>query len=275
MTTPNPAGPCDGWLPLSYLCCTEASGAAASLLTAAESYATTVLWAATGRRFGLCTRTVRPCGKECQDWNLGGGYFWSQGTWLPYIFNGVWRNCWCGCAGALGCCSCQPQCQVYLPGPVASVSQVTLDGAIVDPATYRVDNGIWLVRTRLSATDPNAPCWPWRQNYDLDSGTDTFIVTYQQGVPVPSALNVAAGELACEFIKACKGLPCRLPARATSIARQGVTISLADVNSLLDKGLTGVVTVDQVIRAYNPYALTSKMQIASPDLTVERTTTIP
>ena len=29
------------------------------------------------------------------------------GTFMPYIFNGVWRNCWCGCNGALGCCGCR------------------------------------------------------------------------------------------------------------------------------------------------------------------------
>jgi hypothetical protein len=109
----------------------------------------------------------------------------------------------------------------------------------------------------------------------VDSGDNTFFVTYQQGLPVPSLLLRAAGELACEWARNCVGAACRLPQRVTSIARQGVTISLADVNQLLENNLTGLQTVDQIIHMFNPYRLASAMRIASPDLPVVRTTTYP
>lgn len=258
-------GPCD-WGPLDTGCCDGFSDYSPAVQAAATDYANTVLWAATGRRFGLCTRVVRPCGRQCNGGDWGGegvyGWWWSDGTWFPYIFNGLWRNCWCGCNGLAGCCGCNVDCQVYLEGPVNNIISVTVDGNVINPATYRVDNGVWLVRTQDAST---SDCWPQFQNFNVNSGIGTFVVTYQRGLAVPAALKVAAGELACEFAKACVGAPCRLPGRATNIARQGVSISMVGVESLMDRGLTGIQTVDAVIRAYNPYGLTSAMRVVSPD----------
>jgi hypothetical protein len=168
-------------------------------------------------------------------------------------------------------------CQVFLPGPVAAVLSVEVDGEVVDPNTYRVDNGIWLVRTRTQAEDEDQdpPCWPMFQNYNFDSGEHTFFVTYQQGQAVPQPLLRAAGELACEYAKACLGLPCRLPSRVTSIARQGVTITASDIDALLDRGLTGITTVDQLIRSYNPGGLWVRTRVSSPDTEIIRETTWP
>jgi hypothetical protein len=153
---------------------------------------------------------------------------------------------------------------VYLDGPVDSIVSVTVDGVVIDPNTYRVDNGVWLVRTKDLDEDN---CWPQFQDFNLSStgSAGTFFVTYLRGLAVPTALQQAAGELACEFAKACVGAACRLPGRATSIARQGVSISLVGVDALLERGLTGISTVDSIIRAYNPYGLTGPMRIASPD----------
>ena len=262
---PSPAtvGPCSGWT-IDTTCCDDWDTYSDAVKAAATEYATTVLWAATGRRFGLCTRVVRPCGRQCQQENGNGiyGWYWSEGTWLPYIFQGQWRNCWCGCFGSPGCCGCNVDCQVYLDGPVNSVVNVTVDGVTIDPATYRVDNGVWLVRTKDASTDD---CWPIFQNFNLQSGVGTFVVTYLKGLAVPNALLRAAGELACEYAKACIGSPCRLPGRVSNLVRQGVSISMVGVEALLEKGLTGISTVDQIIRTYNPYGLTGDLRIASPD----------
>lgn len=262
------SGPCNWTVDVS--CCDTDFWNSLSVATqnAAKEYGAFTMWAATGRRYGGCERTVRPCGNQCNT-NGAYGYFWSEGTWQPYIFNGVWRNCWCGCNGSLGCCSCEPRCQVYLPGPVLSipVTGVSQDGAVVPASSYRVDNGQWLVRT-------DGLCWTECQDYNVDSGTSTLFVTYARGLEVPNVVLRAAGELACEWAKSCVGQACRLPQRVQSVARQGVTISMVDVDALLEKGLTGVTTVDQVIRNINPYGLTSPMKIASPDLPVNRMTTI-
>jgi hypothetical protein len=40
---------------------------------------------------------------------------------------------------------------------------------------------------------------------------------------------------------------------------------MVPIETLLSNGLTGVETVDQIIRSVNPYGLTSKMRISSPD----------
>lgn len=262
-TTPAPSLPCSWQVDTG--CCTTWSDYTPELQTTAAEFGALVMWAATGRRYGLCERTVRPCGRQCQSCGGGAGYFWSDGTWLPYIFNGEWRNCFGGCGA--GCCTCEPWCQVYLPAPVASIpaTGISQDGAVVPDTAWRVDNGQWLVRT-------DGECWPYCQDYNADSGTGVFTVTYYQGLPVPGAVSRAAGELACEYAKACVGAECRLPSRVQSLTRQGMTVSMVDVDMLLEKGLTGITTVDQVIRALNPYGLTSRMKISSPDLPVSRYT---
>jgi hypothetical protein len=232
---------------------------------AAKDYGAFTVWAATGRRFGGCERTVRPCYQNCQSGTLG--YYWADGTWRPYILNGLWRNCFGSCSGI---CSCEPACQVYLPGPVLAISPtgVSQNGSIVPVNAWRVDNGQWLVRT-------DGTCWPACQDWDADiTGANTLFVTYTKGQEVPGILLRAAGELACEWAKSCAGAACRLPQRVQSVARQGVTIQMVPLDDLLRAGLTGVPTVDQVIRNFNPYGLASPMKIASPDDPVVRMTTI-
>jgi hypothetical protein len=267
-------GPCeDGW-EVDTSCCADWDTYTSELQEAAKTYARVVLWAATGRRFGLCSVTVRPCGRYCSG-NDGAniyGYYWNgEGFFVPYLFNGDWRNCWCGFG--FGCLSCQPDCQVYLDGPVNSIVNVIQDGAVVDPNTYRVDNSTWLVRTHDESDDD---CWILRQDFNKGiTAENTLQVTYLKGLPVPAGLARAGGELACEWAKSCLGLPCRLPQRVTSISRQGVTVSLADVDQLLENGLTGIPTVDNIIHAYNPYRLQSRMQVVSPDIPMGRRTTWP
>jgi hypothetical protein len=261
-----PSLPCN-W-DVAVTCCPDWDDYSTELQTAAAEYGALTVWAATGRRFGLCEKTVRPCGRTVSQ--MPNGFYWSEGTWLPYIFAGLWRNC-AGCSTSLGCCTCEPSCQVWLPNPVYSIpaTGITVGDEIIPVDSWRVDDGQWLVRT-------DGECWPECQDYNTDSGDRFFQVTYTKGIPVPSVLLHAAGELACEWAKACVGAPCRLPQRVTSISRQGVSVSLPDVAQLLERGLTGVPTVDQVIRSFNPYSLVSRMHIASPDWPpASRTVTYP
>lgn len=246
-------------------CCDDWATYSPALQTAAAEYGAFTVWAATGRRYGLCTRTIRPCGKWCEG-NGVSGYYWSDGTFMPYILNGEWRNCWCGSPGF---CTCQPSCQILLPGPVAAIpiTGVSQDGAVVPASSWRVDNGKWLVRT-------DGVCWPDRQNFDVDTGVGTLFVTYSKGLTVPSVLLRAAGELACEWAKSCQGQACRLPQRVQSVSRQGVSVQMVPIDVLLKNGFTGVTTVDQVIRNFNPTGLTGDMRVASPDGSLGRITTI-
>lgn len=279
-TNSAPGLPCN-WT-VDTGCCSIWDEQSLALQTAAAEYAALSIWAATGRRFGACTRTVRPCGESCgESLGWGSGYYWADGVWFPYILDGVWRN-WCRCGPR-----CEPNHQIWLTPPVSGIVEVRFsNGTVVDPSTYRVDDYQWLVRQGpdlavepISATNGG---WPRTNDYNFPvhgtlapSGMGSWGVTYLWGIGVPSVLQRAAGELACEWIKNCIGEACQLPQRVTSIARQGVSITLADVDQLLQNGLTGLTTVDSLIQRFNPGRLPGRMQISSPDLPVIRQQTWP
>jgi hypothetical protein len=249
---------------IDVTCCAGWDDYSEAVQQAATSYATTVLWAATGRQFGLCPQTVRPCGRYNGNRQWIWGWGWSGGAWIPYMdASGVWRNCGCNCA-----CDCQPRCQVWLPAPVDQILEVNLNDAIIDPTAYRVDNSQWLVRT-------DGDCWPECANVGVDSGEGFFEVSYVQGVEVPSDLRVAAGTLACEWAKACTGASCRLPGRAAQIARQGVSVNMVSLDNLMENGFTGLPEVDQLIQVYNPRHLPYPLRVVTPDISMPRMTTWP
>jgi len=266
------SGPCT-WPDIgSQLCCEDWDTYSLALQTQSADYAKLVLWAATGRQYGLCELTVRPCGRFCSGAGAGwDGYFYDGfGGWVPYIWNGVWKNCWCGSNGPV--CTCEPDCQIYLPGPVYSITSVQVGGESlnVTGGDIFVLDQQWLIRVDTSA------CWPQCGDQNLAPGDpEAFEVTYLRGLPVPTALANAYAALACEYAKACLGLPCRLPSRVSSISRQGVTISMVDVNELLRNGLTGLWEVDQVIAALNPNGLKGRTRFWSPDVLEPRQITFP
>jgi hypothetical protein len=271
----TPTGPCQ-WPDTLSFCCPDWDSYDTSIQTRSLNYAKTILWAGTGRQFGLCEMTVRPCGRMFTNSNnWPAGWYWDgYGTWTPYVWNGNWYN-GCGCGGP-GCCNCDPDCQVYLPGPVYSVSSVQVDGATL-PITgsdgsynYFVLDQQWLVRTDTTA------CWPNCGDQNVGPGSaDAFEVVYLRGKPVPDALADAMATVACEYAKACVGAACRLPARVSSIARQGVTVSTVTLEELMRNGLTGLYEVDQLIMSYNPYGLKGRTRFYSPELKEGRQVTFP
>lgn len=232
--------------------------------TAATEAATFVLWAATGRQYGVCENTVRPCGRwPCDDGIAG--YYWAQGTWMPFVLDGLWYNCACGA----GMCTCGARCKVYLPGPVASVTSVVVDGSTIPASAYRVDDLRWLIRT-------DGGCWPVWQNFDVDPpAANTFTVTYGRGTPVPPYVLAAAATYACEWAKMCQGADCQIPTRVVTLTRQGTTFDGVNIDQLLDRGLTGVTSVDQIIVMANPHRLTGRLRILSPEVTGPFQTTTP
>lgn len=234
----------------------------------AAQFATLVLWASTGRQYGLCDLTVRPC---VSQFTGQFGYFWDNGTfmpYMPYLWGGQWFNAPCCCDG-MCCCGARPFTEVRLLGPVAGIIAVTIDGTLVDPSVYRVDNQQTLVRQ-------DGDRWPICTDYNLPAGeVGTWTVEYCQGTPVPPALTVAAGSLAVEFLKACAGSACRLPGRVTSVVRSGVSVTMVDLDTLFKLGLTGLVEVDMVIRSLNPNGLTHRSRVYTPDVTYPRITTSP
>lgn len=243
------------WVVEDPLCCDCWNAADPAMKEAAITWATAVMYARTGRQFGVCPVTVRPCGfNRCADGALAWfGAFWNGGLWTPYILDGVWYNCACP-----GLCSCEPRSQVQLDGPVASIIEVTIDGVVVDPDDYRVDNFQWLVAE-------NGFMWPQCPDMNVSSGMiGSFEVTYGKGVAPPADVLLATAVLACEFVKQCKGdSTCQLNSRVVAMSRQGTDFQFVPLDDMIRMGLLGPNVVDQVIRNYNPNQLPFRPRVYS------------
>lgn len=239
-----------------------------AIIARAESLAALSLRMLTGYQLGGCPVVVRPCSPRCvpSSWLVapvpaGDGWYAGLG-FTPFISNGAWFN---GCGCRTDDCSCTTIQKVNLPGWVGSVTEVAIDGEVIPPAYYRVDNGTQLVRT-------DGGSWPSCQ--DMNVGPDevgSFTVTYAQGVPVDGNGAYAAGVLAREFALACRGGVCSLPPGVVQIARAGITLDLA-VGSF-PGGLTGNREVDLYVQSLNPYAVRSVAEVFSPDVPRARRTT--
>lgn len=253
------------WTVEDPLCCECWNSADPRMKEQAVRWATAVMYARTGRQFGVCSVTVRPCmERQCNLLGLYGAN-WSGSLWTPYIWNGTWFNCFCG-----DFCRCEPRCQVRLDGPVNSIIEVTIGGVIVDPDSYRVDDYQWLVRE-------NGDCWPTCPNMDNSSGgTDVWEVTYGKGVPVPQEVLEATAILACEYVKRCTGdQTCRLSSRISSMTRQGTDFTFVSPEVMLALGLTGISEVDDIIAAYNPNGLKHRLRVWSQAIRHPRQQTFP
>lgn len=261
--------PCPWTLPIGAPCCSECSGwnsASPELQEVATAWASTFLWAATGRRFNECTVSVRPCGSEpCGDGSLNWlGASWFGGVWVPYIWNGEWFNCSCP-----GRCSCDPRSQIRLLGPVQEIIEVTLGAEVVDPSTYFVNDGHWLVRA-------HPEIWPTCTDQNSLDGDDVLTVIYVRGDGVPESLKYAAKKLACEYIKACNNdSSCQLSAYVQSVSRAGVDFTLVPYSELLAMNLTGIALIDMTIRSFNPNGLQQRPRLYAPEFRVPKQTTWP
>jgi hypothetical protein len=254
------SGPCD-WT-LDTGCDPAWAGYSAEVRTRATAFATYILDALTGRQFSQCPVTVRPCGPTCQlqtnyaTYPVGAPSPNAPGPWMvPYVANGTWVNCACS-----GGCDCAPTCRVDLGRPVAEITEVKVDGLILDPSAYQMV-GQWLART------DGGECWTSCQDPSVpDSEEGTFSVTYRPGRALPVAGQIAAGMLASEFAKACNGAACGLPAQVASLSRQGVDVEFVDPTTVFENGRTGIHEVDLFIQAVNPSGLTRRARVMSPDV---------
>lgn len=254
-------GPC-AWVPThvhhSVADLAEWLAYPANVRTYADLVGAAAMWAATGRRFDQCSQIARPV-LACAHWSE-----------VDMIANGspptyIDSNLWVGLPGWGLCCQEIDPARARLKGPVNSITSVTIDGVVVAPANYRLDEGWWLVRT-------DGGQWPWWQNIDLPSGAvGTFVVSYKQGVPIPAVLLAASGTYALEVARSVHDSTlCRLPSRASSITRQGITIELIDPTVLLQNGLTGISDIDALIQAYNPLRLVRPLRVLVPGATAPR-----
>lgn len=229
----------------------------------AVSFASTTLWALTGRQFDFTTVKLRPCRNWRRDTPYPDGWLSWPGTQPPPL--GASYNGGGGYYFAAGCGSCDDGCsctygsEVKLPSPVHTITQVTIDADVLAPSSYRVDENRFLMRVDGFA-------WPRTNNLlAADGAPGTWTVTAQYGTTVPSGAAVAVGELACEFLKALCGEDCRLPRQVTQLARQGVTISMPSLSDAFAKGTTGLYLVDLFIATWNPKHLRARSRTYAVD----------
>lgn len=246
-------GPCEPW---PYICDdfpdSPTSGEQAVIDQAVEA-ATEALWHRTKRQFGTCSKTFRPCRDECTSlspWLLP----WpstldtSWGWPYPALVGGSYLNLACGsCSGG---CSCSVLSTVRLPYPVAEVTEVLIDGAVLDPAAYRVDNYSILIRV-------DGGEWPRCNSLDKDdTEAGTWSVTASYGTKVPMLAQLAVGQLAGEIYKACpstdSGKTCLPVGIVQSVTRQGVEMVMFDAETAFRRGRIGLYYADMFISTYNP-----------------------
>lgn len=216
----------------------------------------------TGYRVGGCPIKIRPCRASCAGTVMPIYGYWRDafgpsGFWPSINANGLWVNNGCGCATD---CSCGALCEIVLPNPVGGVTEVKVNGAVVNPTNYRVDGN------RLLWIGPDPCGWPTCQDLTkADTQTNTFSVTYLNSYPVDGMGAYAAGVLAMEWAKACTGnKACRLPSGVQSVARQGVSYTI-QAGSFPD-GFTGIREVDAYIALWNPGGLRRGPRVWSPDI---------
>jgi hypothetical protein len=230
---------------------------AASGVDTFEQMAVQYLWDWTGRSFGLCELTVRPCRQDCVEGRStfnGSGPFPSPfngigiggSPWTPVIINGLWYNIGCGRCGDK--CGCGGEAPLRLPGPIDSVTTILESGEELDEAFYYVDNRSLVVRTDGKRWD-----------------SCKLEITYIRGNTVPIGGQVAAGVLAVELAKAaCRDSTCMLPQRIQTITRQGVTIAMLDAFDDVDKGHTGIWIIDSWMASVTKPPIQSR--VLSPDV---------
>ena len=262
----TPSSPSDSWVTLDEVKAilgpdapTDSAGDAA--LQANIDSAVELLYSLSGRQFpGSVSTVVRPTSRPEQipdhQWvrNMQALVGWSYG------WNAAWL--WGICSGChySGCCG--PPMIGLGRSPVTDVTEVLIDGLVIDPNEYRIDDAKWLQR--------NDGCggWPTCQNLSAPIGDPcTFQVSFTFGQDPPQMGKSAAGQMSAELYRAdTPGLNCALPARITSITRQGVSFAVLDPQTFMQQGLTGNYQIDMFLIAYNPSKQIRRPMVYSPDV---------
>lgn len=272
--TESAVGPCQAWVTAEDVagCCGSEVGSDTDLLDEVAVIASQTLYALVPRFPGVCgPRRVRPCvtGRCGATWGVP--VVWTGSRWGMasggYDTRPNWQGC--GCAGVDA---------IPLAGYVQEVTEVTIDGLVIDPSEYEVRRNRWLVR--LNDADGNPQSWPACQDEGAAYTEDgTFSVLYTYGSPPPALGVKAAAELACAVWQTCAGsggqataAECALPNGVTRVVRQGITFDLDAFRSFAydtvrKRWATGMPLVDMFLNTYNPRGRRKRRTTAvSPDI---------
>lgn len=241
MTAPQPDDPpligsvCASWAQMHELPADVQQYHTEDVWCSILALASDILWSATGRRWRNVeaseTVTLDPPEGACAAW-LGRSYSYSY--WMPIR--------------AVGGCPVR----VRLPRPdVTAITAAEVGGSAF--TSYR-QHGNWAIRT-------DGGGWPM---------CNTTRISYDFGRLVPHTGKLAALMLAGELGKAFAGQKCALPARVTSVTRQGISFDMLESLEVLRDGFTGLYAVDQYILAVNPYRSKQSGRAWSSDITYAR-----
>jgi len=144
---------------------------------------------------------------------------------------------------------------------------VKINGAVIDPSNYRLDN--WKYLTYLDDAQGNPQRWPACQNLAADdTETGTFSVTYNHGNMPPQIGLDAAVQLACALADA--RADCELPAGTERVTRQGIQIEMGLPSGArrgqLPPGFAGLSLVKIFLETVNPNGNTRRSAVWSPDM---------
>lgn len=213
------------------------------LRTLAMKAATEFLWRWTGRRFGLCPGKIRPCRTDsCRTvpHRISEPYDTAvvkvNSPWLPVVLGSK--------TYPLGCGSCQTSCNcvehpgIRLPRKVHSVTEVKVDGVVLDASQWAFYNHV------LYRTDGQS--WPTYQDVLASSDEEgTWEISVEFGEPVPSGGVVAVTLLAEQIAQAMLGRnSCSLPERVQSVSREGISVVAYDSLEDAMRGGTGIWLID-------------------------------
>jgi hypothetical protein len=203
--------------------------------TDAAISASYLLWALSGRRYSNPRTIVE--NYECPG-NL------TPGIPHPTLLRGRVYNLCAGCGASY---------TLRLRNrPVLKLESVVYQDEELDPSDYEIVNRA-VLRPR------------YRRYWNMCN--DGITVRYRYGQPPPVSGRRAARFLANQFVCAWSGgEDCKLPAKMSSISREGVTIDVQNTNDFLDRGLTGVYEVDLFLKTINPGKSTHPSRVFSPDI---------
>jgi hypothetical protein len=178
-----------------------------------------------------------------------------------------------------------PCCAINLVSlPVQHVVDVREFGQVLPETAWWLESPGLLMR--------RGSCWP----VALSCDPAPVEVTYQWGVPIVAPVDAVAadpdgeppvvgvdavpgselwgmvaaamGEVTVEVMHAMCGRPCKLPSRAITITRQGVTVQLADPTTTLESRLLGLPLADALILTVNPNRKQARSRVYSPDMAI-------
>lgn len=229
-----------------------------TVLDNALAAATDVLWALSGRQYGYRTMKVRPILRRYRPTHPAFAH-----QYLPFADSAQLATSWMpfDCGSCTGVCGCENLQIVRLSEMAVSIpaTGIKVDGETLDASAWElIDNG-WLKRL-------DGGSWPRRQDLNLpDTEANTFSVVCRVGKEPPPLGAQAMSALATEIAKAGLNLACNLPARITSISRQGMSVAMLDPMEFLDNGQTGIYIVDLFLARANPGKLKRRPGIFRAD----------